>query len=218
MPKESSQNIEGRAPTGPPAGFGQLWEKVYTTRLRIDATPEQVMDTWKREFPSFWPPKHDYFPSFVGIEPGEVNAINIPGPGGTRLSTGVLVLHSDVRSFTLSTAKGHMFAGWITFSVEGVPRDLVAEIRVLMRATDPIYELGMRFGGGHAREDKFWSYALRKVARRFDQPGDVQIGRFLRDRRMNWGAAGNIWYNAWIRTNLDRAARPFRSLAARLRP
>jgi hypothetical protein len=33
-----------------------------------------------------------------------------------RLSTGVMVIYADDKSFTFMTPEGHMFAGWITFS------------------------------------------------------------------------------------------------------
>jgi phytoene dehydrogenase-like protein len=83
------------------------------------------------------------------------HAIGWPLPrGGMPLSTGVFVLYSDDESFTLMTPQGHVFAGWITFSAHEEIGCTVAQAQVLMRANDPIYELGLRFGG-HKQEDVF---------------------------------------------------------------
>ena len=43
-----------------------------------------------------------------------------------------------------------MFAGWITFSAERADGATIVRAHVLMRASDPLYELGMTLGG-HAR-------------------------------------------------------------------
>ena len=74
--------------------------------------------------------------------------------GGVKGSTGVFVLCADQESFTLMTPQGHMFAGWITFSAELAGLDTIVRAHVLMRANDPLYELGMTFGG-HRKEDRF---------------------------------------------------------------
>ena len=50
-------NVVGRRLAGPVQGFGQLWQKTFRVRLPADPdlTPEQVIATWKNEFPTFWP-------------------------------------------------------------------------------------------------------------------------------------------------------------------
>ena len=94
-------------------------------------------------------------------------------PGGLKLSTGVLVMYADEESFTLMTPQGHMFAGWITFSAfeddDGVT---CAQAQVLMRASDPLYEIGMTMGG-HGQEDRHWEHTLRELARHFGVEGEV---------------------------------------------
>ena len=62
--------------------------------------------------------------------------------GGVKLSTGVFVLYADEESFTLMTPQGHMFAGWITFSAERTAASTAVQAQVLMRANDPLYEVG----------------------------------------------------------------------------
>ena len=63
-----------------------------------------------------------------------------------RLSTGVMVLYADDESFTLMTPEGHMFAGWITFSAAGDGEATVAQAQLLIRANDPLYEVGAHAG------------------------------------------------------------------------
>src|SRR5260221_12997152 len=81
----------------------------------------------------------------------------IPGtlPVGLPLSTGVLVLYADDESFTLMTPQGHTFAGWITFSSYEEDDCTVAQAQVLLRAYDPIYEIGFRFFGAGEAESTF---------------------------------------------------------------
>ena len=89
-----------------------------------------------------------------------------------KFKTGVMVLYADEVSFTLMTPEGHMFAGWITFSAFEDGDAIVAQAQVLMRAQDPIGELGLTFGG-HGKENTFWEQTLaepRRVARRAETP------------------------------------------------
>src|SRR6266849_5930225 len=64
---------------------------------------------------------------------------------GVKLSTGVFVLYADEESFTFMTPQGHMFAGWITFSAEPDGDATAVQAHVLMRASDPLYEVAMTF-------------------------------------------------------------------------
>ena len=69
--------------------------------------------------------------------------LSAAGPGGMKFKTGVMVLYADDVSFTLMTPEGHMFAGWITFSAFEDGDATVAQAQVLMRAQDPLGELGL---------------------------------------------------------------------------
>src|SRR6266536_1443416 len=83
----------------------------------------------------------------------------------TRAPTGALNLNVDDESFALMTPEGHTFAGWVTFSAydDGCT---VAQVTAQLRATDPIYELGMRLGA-HKMEDKHWAHTLQALAADF---------------------------------------------------
>lgn len=80
-----------------------------------------------------------------------VRLLNMTLPGKMKLSTGVTVLYADEESFTLMTPQGHMFSGWITFSADERDGETVARAQVLMRASDPIFELGLTWAGTSRR-------------------------------------------------------------------
>jgi hypothetical protein len=141
-------NVAGRRLASPIQGFGKMWQKTYQVRIpaeRVSST--NLITAWKEHFPDFWPDGNRFYGPLTGIEPGEVALLNMTLPGKMKLSTGVMVLYADAESFTLMTPEGHMFAGWITFSATEVDGDTVGQAQVLMRASDPIFELGLTLGG-----------------------------------------------------------------------
>lgn len=208
-------NVEGRNVVGPLQGFGPMWQKTYRVRLEgASVSPTEVIKTWKEQFPNFWPAGSRFYGPLTGIAPGEVALLNLPMPGGMRLSTGVLVLYADEESFTLMTPQGHMFAGWITFSAYEEDGVTVAQAQVLMRANDPMYELGLRFGG-HKSEDVFWQHTLRSLAAHFGVDGVVETQVVRIDPRFQWSQIGNIWHNAAMRTAMHHMMAPIRRLRSR---
>jgi hypothetical protein len=203
-------NVSGRRQTSPIQGFGRMWQKTYRVPLEgIDATPAQVIDVWKRHFPEFWPKGNSFFAPLAGIAPGEVAALDLSMPGGLKLSTGVLVLYADDESFTLMTPQGHMFAGWITFSAFVEQGVTYAQAQVLMRASDPMYEIGMTLGG-HGKEDKHWQHTLRSLAEHLGAAGEVVTTTVCVDRGRQWSRAANIWHNAGIRSGIYMTGAPIR--------
>jgi hypothetical protein len=213
-PGSAGINVAGRRPTSPVHGFGKMWQKTYRIRLEgATATPAEIIAVWKRDFPSFWPTGNRFFAPLAGIQPGEVAVLDLTMPGGLKLSTGVLVLYADDESFTLMTPEGHMFAGWITFSAFQDDGVTVAQAHVLMRASDPLYEVGMAFGG-HRQEDRHWAHTLRSLAAAFGVEGEVTTEAVCVDRRRQWSKVGNVWHNAGIRSGMYTAMAPMR-LAAR---
>ena len=195
-------NVDGRAVVGPLQGFGKMWRKTYRVPLTgCETTPVEVIATWKAHFPEFWPTGNRFYIPLTGIAPGEVALLNLK-TAGMPLSTGVLVLYADEESFTLMTPQGHMFAGWITFSAEAEDVCTVAQADVLLRANDPIYEMGLQFGG-HKQEDTFWQHTLTALATRFGvtRP-QVETRVVCVDPKRQWRYARNIWHNAAVRTVL----------------
>lgn len=204
-------NVSGRRPTSPIQGFGRMWQKTYRIVLAgSDATPAQVIAEWKQHFGSFWPTGNRFFAPLAGIAPGEVAVLNLSMPGRLKLSTGVLVMYADDESFTLMTPQGHMFAGWITFTAFADPDGVTcAQAQVLMRASDPLYEMGMTLGG-HGQEDRHWQHTLRRLAEHFGVEGELATESVCVDRRRQWSNAGNVWHNAGIRSGIHMGGAPIR--------
>ena len=206
-------NVEGRQLTGPMHGFGQLWQKTYTVRLSgAEVISQEVIGTWKRKFPEYWPEGNRFYGSLTEIAAGDVAVLNLAAPGGMQLSTGIMVIYADDESFSFMTPQGHIFAGMLTFSAyedEGVT---VVQIQVLVRASDPLFELGCRFGVVHKNEDRFWHGTLQNLAKDFGVSGQVQQRNTLVDPRVQWQEARNIWHNAAIRTGIYTILAPVRWL------
>lgn len=76
IPEGAVNLVEGRQLVGPLQGFGKMWQKTYRIRLPGGAvTPAEVISTWKREFPRFWPQGNRFYAPLAGIQPGEVALI-----------------------------------------------------------------------------------------------------------------------------------------------
>jgi len=175
-------NVDGRQAMSPLQGFGQLWQKTFRVRL-----------------------------SGTSVTPSEVALINmlLPGdiPVGPPVSTGVFVMYADEESFTFMNPQGHMFAGWITFSAYEEDACTIAQIQLLVRANDPVYELGFRLGASRS-ESKFWQYTLKSMAAHFGVNEPVQTRVVCVDPRVQWSQFWNIWQNATIRTVIYRMLTP----------
>jgi hypothetical protein len=206
-------NVSGKRLAGPIQGFGKMWQKTYQVRLPGErVTPTDLIATWKTRFPDFWPEGNRFYAPLTGIEPGEVALIGMALPGRMKLSTGVMVLYADEESFTLMTPQGHMFAGWITFSATGRDGDTVAQAQVLMRASDPVFELGLTLGG-HRQEDKFWQHTMAQLAAHVGEPqAEVSTQVVCVDKKRQWSRWTNVWHSSAIRSTLYTLGAPVRGL------
>jgi len=205
-------NVEGRQLTGPLRGFGQMWQKTYRVRLAgANVTPREVIRAWKENFPKFWPKDAHFYAPLAGISPGETALINATGPGNVPImSTGVTVIYADDESFTFMTPEGHPFNGWVTFSALEEDGCTVAQTQVLIRAYDPLYELGFRLRFMHKAEDRMWHHTLNSLAAHFGVQAQVQQQVTCVDRKVQWSEAKNIWRNAGIRTAVYTMTAPVR--------
>jgi hypothetical protein len=205
-------NVDGRRLASPIQGFGKMWQKTYQVRVpseRVSAT--QLIAAWKENFPEFWPEGNHFYGALTGIAPGDVALLNMTLPGRMKLSTGVMVLYADEESFTLMTPQGHMFAGWITFSASEVDDHTVAQAQVLMRASDPIFEMGLAMGG-HKQEDRFWQHTLTALAAHFGHESEVDTRVVCVDKRRQWSKWSNVWHSAAIRSTLYTLGAPGRGV------
>lgn len=217
-------NVDGKAISGPLRGFGQMWQKTYTIKLTgASATPQQVIQTWKENFGSFWPKENRFYAAGSKIAVNEVAVLNLAGPFGMQapggrgmVSTGVLVIYEDDVSFSFITPDGHIFAAMITFSASDED-GLKAQVQALVRASDPLFELGARLGVVHQMEDRHWHRVLQNLATHFGAQGKVEQKNELIDPRLQWAQAGNLRNNSAIHTALYLAGSPFRWAAGLFR-
>jgi anti-anti-sigma factor len=212
-----SLNVQGRRLFGPLQGFGQMWQKTYRIALRRrELTPQQVIATWKENVPRLKPPQKRFYPSSLGIAPNELVLIDAQTMGGP-ISTGVMVLYAGAESFTLMTPAGHPEAGWVTFSSYVEDGCTFAQVQVLARASDPFYELAFRLAGSKL-QDQIWTHVLTELAALLGTSGDMQMHKTLLDPKLQWKRAGNIWYNAQLRTLLYSPIALIRRISASFRP
>jgi hypothetical protein len=210
-------NVRDRRPTSPVKGFGQLWQRTYTIQLiNSAATPTEVIQVWRGQFANFWPPGSRYYGIEKPIDAGDVAVLNLAGPAGTMIATGIMVIYADEESFCFASVEGHMFGGMITFSAHQEDGLTFAQVQALLRASDPFFEVIVRTGLGTKAEDEFWRGTLTNLAAHFGVTGQPVSQRVvLLDPRLQWAEAKNIWYNAAIRTALHMPVRWLRSLGTR---
>ena len=206
-------NVEGRRTVGPLQGFGKMWQKTYRVRLEgIDAAPAGVVEAWKEYFPRFWPKANRFYAPRSGLVPGGVALLGSGVPGSRWFSTGVMVLYADEGSFAYMTPEGHPFSGWITFSAySDEDGTTVAQVQLLIRANDPIYELMMPLGL-HRMEDRTWQHTLRSLAAYFGASGEVQTSVVCVDPRRQWRNYGNVRHNAIIWSMFHAITAPLRQI------
>jgi hypothetical protein len=209
-------NVDGRRLIGALQGFGQLWQRTYRVRLaRTDLNPQDVISGWKANFGEFWPAGNRFYGAYAERAPGEVALLNLaPVPGPVKLTTGVMVIYADETSFSFMAPEGHMYAGWITFSAYREADAGYAQVEVLVRTSDPAWEIVMRLFAFKA-EDLFWRRTLENLARYFNAAGfEVEQHLTLLDPHVQWKYALNTWRNAAMWSGLYFAATPARWLVS----
>jgi pyruvate/2-oxoglutarate dehydrogenase complex dihydrolipoamide dehydrogenase (E3) component/anti-anti-sigma regulatory factor len=200
--KAVNLNVAGRRIVGAVAGFGRLWQKRYQLRVRgLNAAPESLMKELRENFVSLQPPFNRFYVGADGLRPGAVVLFDASTPGGL-ISSGVLVMYADERSFTFITPQGHPESGWITFSAfEGRDGTPIVEILGLARANDPVYESAYRTLGSRIQV-KIWTHILAAFAMQLGVPAEITVEKVCVDPKVQWSQAGNVWYNAQVRTFL----------------
>ena len=188
----ADRHLDGRKLTGPQQGFGPLWQKTYTVSIP-GRSPDEVVAEWKANYGSFWPAHSKFNAPLAGIQPGEVGTIKAM----QALSTGIMVMYADETSFAFMTPEGHPFAGWITFSATATDDSATAQIQLLIRPSDPIWDLGFVLGMGKG-EDVMWRGVLRNLARHLDSDAKPTQQNVKVDRKRIWANASNWRNNALL--------------------
>jgi pyruvate/2-oxoglutarate dehydrogenase complex dihydrolipoamide dehydrogenase (E3) component/anti-anti-sigma regulatory factor len=192
-------NVVGRRAVGPVNGFGQLWQRIFRLHIRgSSVAPEEAVAALKQNFPSFQPSFNRFFAYSGGIAPGEIVLIDSMTPGGP-VSTGVLVLYADERSFTFACPQGHPESGFVTFSACEEKGDTIVQILGLARANDPLYEGAFRLAGSTI-QGRIWTHVLGSLAAYLGVPAHIAVNAVCVDAELRWSQAKNLWYNAQIRT------------------
>ena len=178
--------------------------------------PAELISTWKAEYPSFWPDNANMYSAMSRLEPGDVGVINA-SQSGLTLSTGVYVMYSDEVSFAFAVPQGHMLSGWITFSAEEEDGATVAQIQPYFRPSDPLYDLAFNLYFDR-KEDEIWEHTLKAIAGRFGvHDAEVSLEAAKIDKKRQWRRAGNIRYNAGIRSTLYMTTAPIRWVRSKVR-
>jgi len=211
MSKEARNlNVNGLRAVGPVNGFGQLCQKVFRLHIGDSAiTPEQAIAALKENFPSFQPSFNRFYPSPGGIRAGEIVLIDSSTPGGP-VSTGVMVLYADERSFTFNTPQGHPECGFVSFSGHEGNAGTIVRIVGLARSSDPVYEVAFRLIGSRI-QTRIWTHVLKSLAVHLGVPAEVTFRQELVDTSLRWSQIGNVYYNAQIRTLIHEPKRWLRS-------
>jgi hypothetical protein len=217
-------NVQGRQLANPLQGFGQMWQKTYRIKLiapRVHATgkpaaPKDIIAGWKANFAKFWPHGNNFYAPMTEMKPGQVVVLNLKGPGGMPLATGIRVIYADDEQFSFMNPQGHMFAGMITFSSYEEAKDVYAQVQALIRASDPAYEVFFKLGVIGKMEDDFWRATLLNLAEYFGSTGKVEIKSQLVDPRWNWSSAKNIWHNAVMWSGIYTMTTPLRWFGRKL--
>ena len=87
----------------------------------------------------------------------------------------------------------------------------MAQAQVLMRASDPIFEIGLTMGG-HKQEDRFWAQTLTALAAHFDHEADVDTRVVCVDKQRQWSKWRNVWHSSAIRSTLYMVGAPARAV------
>jgi hypothetical protein len=198
-------HLDDQSAAGPDKGFGRLWYKRHRIQLAgTEPSPRAVIAAWKEHFGEFWPGDNRFYGPLTALRPGELGVISLEMPGQTTLSTGVILVESGPDGFTLVTPRGHMLAGRLHFSASRGTDATIARVEMLIRAADPLFEIGMVVFG-HRRENEFWEQTLRNLAAHFGSDAQPETTVACRDRSYQWRRAANVWHNGAIRNLLVRA-------------
>ena len=93
----------------------------------------------------------------------------------------------------------------------------MVQTQVLLRAGDPLYELGMPVM--HRMEDRFWVQTMIALAQRLGVADPaVRTRSVVMDPKRQWRRAGNVWHNAMARSVLQTIVPPRREPGERQGP
>ena len=154
--RPSPTDIGGKRPMSPDPGLREDVAEDLPRALAGELGPEVIADG-SCASRSFWPEGNRFYGPLTGIAPGEV-ALHRHGDARPRHAVhrraGALrrrgVVHADDAAGPHVRRLDHLQRRG------GRRRTPLVQAQVLMRASDPLYEIGLTFGG-HRQEDRFWA-------------------------------------------------------------
>lgn len=203
-------NVQGQTACGPTRGFGRLWHKVYRAPLpSLSVAPEEVVAEWRAHFGEFWPAGNRMHLGPDDIAPGAPGVITLTVPPGMQLITGIQVAYSGPDCFVFLPLRGHMFCGLIIFGALEKDGTVQAQVQVLVRASDPLWETAMSLGG-YTQEDQSWFHTLSQLVRHLGTTTRPQLCSSVVDDRRNWEESGGVLSNSGVWSGLYQAVGLFR--------
>jgi hypothetical protein len=162
----------------PIEGFGRMWQKTYRVRLPgCERTPAQVVTEWRL--------------CCADLSPAERARTS-------AATAGLVEVRAEPESLTFTTSPGHAVSRWVTFSAAESAGVVTAQVQELLRARDPLSELGLALGG-HRREERSWQHALAVLAAALGaQEAEVETHVVCVDRRRRWSRAAAFGRGATV--------------------
>lgn len=112
--------------------------------------------------------------------------------------------YSGPDCFVFLPLRGHMFCGLIVFGAVATDDGVEAQVQVLVRPSDPMWEAAMSMGG-YAQEDKSWFHTLTELARRLGATTRPRLESSVVDESRRWGEVGNVLANSAVWSGLYQA-------------
>ena len=172
-------------------GYGNVYVREYEVRITKPSMSErQALQDFKEHFAEFMPSSAKFTPNagkdgmlnegdmmdIVQYVPYVDGLVKIP-----MIRTGVYVLeatqHSSGNSFTLVTAKDHVEAGAIRFTVSEQTGALVFNITSEARGATEAWNLAYELGG-RKQQNNTWTTVLNNAVKRYATPQSQVTARF----------------------------------------
>jgi hypothetical protein len=96
-----------------------------------------------------------------------------------------------------------MFCGLIVFSAFEDDGTTFAQVRALVRASDPLWEASMRLVG-YEIEDRAWEHTLRALSEILGVEGRIETAAACLDQGLLFHKAGNVKHNSALWSALYR--------------
>ncbi len=141
LPPAHPDGVDGTEIQAPSDGVGPLFHRRYSTHIRSDVSPAELMSQLKTDLNQAAPTKFARFQRVFGederLRLGDEYVVRMPGPWDGP----VRVIADDELSFRLATLAGHLEAGQIEFRARSDDGGITFEIESWARSGDLLSHL-----------------------------------------------------------------------------